>query len=173
LKPPRNQFTLGELMGLVALCALGFALLTTPCSLLGAGVLVVVPGFALEQVRGGTGIIGGIVSGCLIPMVAAIAWAGIEFLIGGTTIGETLNFLPALYLLFAACLVWSSLASSLLYVVHRRFQGQPRWKRPATSTGPIDAGIQFLPDDDRPGPVRLVRNAPGSTLPDAREGPQR
>ena len=171
MNPPRKQFTLGELMGLVALCGLGFALLTTPCALLGAGVLVVVPGFVLEKVRGGTGIIGGIVSGCLIPMGAATAWAGIEFLMGGMTMGEMLNFLPALYLLFAACLVWSSLASSLLYVVHRRFHGQPRWKQPAT--GPNDAGIRFLPDDDRPGPVRLARNAPGSTIPDATGGPQR
>ena len=37
MNPPRKQFTLGELMGLVALCALGFALLTTPLRLAGRG----------------------------------------------------------------------------------------------------------------------------------------
>ena len=44
-------------------------------------------------------------------------WAAIEYVFGGLPIGETLDFLPALYLLFVVCLVWSSLASCVLYLV--------------------------------------------------------
>jgi hypothetical protein len=172
VKPPQNQYTLGELMGLVALCAVAFALLTTSVAPLGVGLLIVIPGFVLERVRGGTGFIGGIVSGCLIPMGASTGWTVIEFHLGGRSIGETLNFLPALYLLFVVCLVWSSLASSILYVLDRRLQGPLRSKKPAT--GPADAGIRFLSDEgirflsdeDRPGPVPAARNAAVSPAPD-------
>ena len=83
VKPPQNQFTLGELMGLVALFALSFAMLTTSLAPLGVGVLIVVPGFVLERARGGKGIIGGIVSGCALPQVVAMAWAAFDLLLGG------------------------------------------------------------------------------------------
>jgi hypothetical protein len=134
-------------MGLVALCAVGFALLTTPVAPLGAGVLVVVPGFVLERIKGGTGIIGGTASGCFIPMGIASLWAAVEYASGVRTIRETFDFLPALYLLFVICLVWSSLLSTALYAADRRLQGTSRTKRLAVRD--LGQGIQFLPDDDR------------------------
>jgi hypothetical protein len=137
-------------MGLVALCALGFALLTTPVAPLGAGVLVVVPGFFVERVRGGTGIIGGTMSGCLIPMGIASIWAALEYALGIRSIGQTLDFFPALYLLFVLCLVWSGFASTILYVLDRRLQAHPRSKRPVMES--VDQGIRFLPDD-QPSPA--------------------
>src|SRR5262249_45672294 len=130
VKPPQSQFTLSELMGLVALCALGFALRTTPVAPLGAGVLVVVPGFFVERVRGGTGIIGGTMSGCLIPMGIASIWAALEYALGIRSIGQTLDVFPALYLLFVLRLVWSGFASTILYVLVRRLQAHPRSRRP-------------------------------------------
>ncbi len=48
MKPPRTHFALRELMGLVALCAVAFALLTTSVAPLGVGVLVIIPGFVLS-----------------------------------------------------------------------------------------------------------------------------
>ncbi len=148
MKTPRSQFTLSQLMGLVALCALGFALLTTSVAPMGAGVLAVLPGFVFERIRGGEGIIGGTISGCLIPMGLASIWAALEYFLGLRSIGETLDFFPALYMLFVLCLVWSGLASTVLYVLDRRLQGPPRAKRPVMET--VDRGIRFLPDD-RPG----------------------
>jgi hypothetical protein len=170
VKPPRNQFTLGELMGLVALFALSFALLTTSMAPLGVGVLIVVPGFVLERARGGKGIIGGIISGCVLPQVVAMAWAAFDLLLGGLQGREILNIIPAFYLLFVISLVWSVAASGLLYVVDRRFLGPPRSNPRATS--PIDAGIRFLSDDDRPGPVPVARAVPVRPIPDSRRGPR-
>jgi hypothetical protein len=171
VRPPRSQFTLGELMGLVALCAVGFALLTTPIAPLGAGVLVVVPGFVLGRIKGGTGIIGGSASGCLIPMGIASLWAAAEYTSGIRSLRETLDFLPALYLLFVICLVWSSLLSTALYVADRRLQGASRTKRlAARDLGqgirflPDDEqGIRFLPDDDRAASIGDSRSEPATS----------
>jgi hypothetical protein len=155
VKHPQSQFTLLELMGLVALCALAFALLTTPASPVGAGVLVVVPGFVIERARGGTGIIGGTVSGCLIPVALALAWAVFEYSLGTQSISEFLGFFPALYSLFVLCLVWSGWLSSILYLLDRRLRGHPRSMELAT--GSFDPGIRFLPDDDEQRPVPRTR----------------
>jgi hypothetical protein len=147
-------------MGLVAICGVSFALLTTPFILFGAGVLIVVPGFVLERVRGGTGILGGSISGCLIPMVLLSMWAAIEYLTGIRTLRETLDFFPALYLIFVVCLTWSSFLSSLLYVIDRRLQGRKRsdWLVMAAT----DPGIRFLPHEERSGGVSeaMVRPVP-------------
>jgi hypothetical protein len=145
-------------MGLVALCAVSFALLTTPAAPLGAGVLVILPGFVLGRVRGGTGIVGGMISGCALPAVLLFPTAAIELYVRRSPPIEYVNLLPALYMVLVICLVWSGLACSLLYVVVRRLQGPSRPHAPAPS---IDRGIRFLsndpdgirflPEEDRPG----------------------
>jgi hypothetical protein len=170
VKPPQNQFTLGELMGLVALFALSFAMLMTSMAPLGVGVLIVVPGFVLGRARGGKGIIGGIISGCVLPQVVAMAWAAFDLLLGGLPGRESLNLLPAFYLIFVISLVWSVAASGLLYVVDRRFLGPPRANPRAT--GPMDAGIRFLVDDGRPTPDPVATAVPVRPIPDPRKGPQ-
>ena len=144
-----RQYTLGELMGLVAISGLGFALLTTDLALLGVGLLVVLPGFVLGRVRGRTGIVGGMLSGCALPLLGALVWLAIDFRVRARPSGEAFNVLPALYMIFLVCLVWSGMVSCLLYALDRRLQG-----RPAVSPnrpGPPDAGIRFLPDE--PGPA--------------------
>ncbi len=177
MRPPRSQFTLGELMGLVALCAMGFALLTTSVAPLGVGVLVIIPGFVLERARGGTGIIGGMISGCVLPALVSFPAAVIQLYLTDSPSVEYLNLLPALYLLLVICLVWSSVACSLLYVVDRRLKG------PSRASGPerpfIDPGIRFLsndsrgirfvPDDDRSGSVPEAGHQRGESV----RGPER
>jgi hypothetical protein len=166
-------------MGLVALCALGFALLTTLAAPLGAGVLVVLPGFVIERARGGAGIIGGTVSGCIIPMVLALALAALEWLFGGSTFPEFLEFFPALYLLFVICLVWSGLASSLLYIVDRRLRKDTRSARLAPDSFDAgirflsDSGIRFLADDERTGQVPEANTGPGDLASATTKGPHR
>jgi hypothetical protein len=148
-------------MGLVALCAVGFALLTTSAAPLGVGVLVIIPGFVLGRARGGTGIIGGMISGCVLPVVVSLPAAIIDLYLTESPFMEYLDLLPALYLLTVICLVWSSLACGLLYVADRRLQGP--WRPNTPAPAPIDRGVRFLsndpqgirllPDDDRPGGV--------------------
>ncbi len=171
MKPPQSQFTILQLMGLVALCALGLALPTIWLAILGAGALFVVPGYVLERGRGGTGIIGGIVSGCLIPMGLAALWAAVEYVFANQPIRETLDFFPALFLLFVVCLVWSSLASFVLFLMNWRWPGRPSLNR--RSTEAIDAGIRFLPDEDGPGNVPRTRYVPVNRAPATRRGPDR
>jgi hypothetical protein len=157
MKPPGSRVTLAELMGLVALCAVSFALLTTPAALLGAGVLVILPGFILGRVRGGTGIVGGMISGCALPVILLLPTAVIELYVRQSTPIEYVNLLPALYMLLVICLVWSALSCSLLYLVDRRLQGPARPHATAPSVDPgirflsnDPEGIRFLPDEDRP-----------------------
>jgi hypothetical protein len=177
VKSPRSQFTLGELMGLVALCALGTALLKTSLVPLGVGVLVILPGFVLERARGGSGIIGGIISGCALPVVVSFPAAIIQLYLTDSPTSEYLNLFPALYLLLVICLVWSSVACSLLYVVDRWLQGPGRSNGPARPL--IDPGIRFLsndsrgirflPDDDRPRSVSEAAHQRGESI----RGPER
>lgn len=143
-----RQYTLGEVMGLVAISGVGFALMTTGLAMLGAGLLVVLPGFVLGRVRGGTGIAGGMISGCALPLIAALVWLAIDFRIGTRSAVEAINALPALYMIFVFCLVWSGIVSCLLYAVDQWLQGRSVFapNRPGVS----DAGIRFLPDEPAP-----------------------
>jgi hypothetical protein len=62
----RIRLTLGQLVKLIALCALVLAMLRTSAApwivLLGA----ILPGFLIGRAKGGTGIEGGTLSGCLV-----------------------------------------------------------------------------------------------------------
>lgn len=150
-----RQYTLGELMGLVAISGVGFALMTTDLALLGVGLLVVLPGFVLGRVRGGTGIVGGMISGCALPLIGALAWLAIDFRVRARPSGEALNVLPGLYMIFMVCLIWSGVVSCLLYAVDRRLQGCPVLG--PNETGPPDAGIWFLPDEPAPAADAITR----------------
>jgi hypothetical protein len=65
---PRFQFTIRQLIALIAICAVAFALLRTPFGFLIIAFALVLPGFLLERARarGGKGIIGGALSTGLI-----------------------------------------------------------------------------------------------------------
>jgi hypothetical protein len=179
VKPPRPQFTLREMMGLVALCAVGFALLMTSVAPLGVGVLVIIPGFVLERARGGTGIIGGMISGCLLPTVVWFPAAVIELYLSRSPIAKYLDLLPALYLLLVICLVWSGVACGLLYAVERRLQGPSRRNELASPSADRGIrflsnnreGIRFLPEDTRPGGVPPAASPQGASAPVPRRGP--
>ena len=97
MKPSHYQFTLREMMGTVALFAVSFAMLTTSLAPLGVGLIVILPGFALERARGGTGIIGGTISGFILP----VAPAGAAIFLG------SIETFPGIYLLFFGCVIRS------------------------------------------------------------------
>jgi hypothetical protein len=161
VKPPRSQHTLSELMGLVAVCAVGLALLTTRLAPIGIGVLIVLPGFVVGRVKGGSGLIGGIVSGCLIPMSLMTAWEILEYGAGLRTTAQMLDLFPALYLTFHVGLVWSFLASGVFYFLDRQLQGCQRSNRGGTGTDA--AGIRFLPYVDVPRAASEASPGPGAS----------
>lgn len=59
----RYQFRLHQLIKLVALTAIAFAILRSSGWPLILGVVLVIPGFAIDRARGGVGIVGSIVAG--------------------------------------------------------------------------------------------------------------
>jgi hypothetical protein len=69
----RIQFTLGQLMGLILVCALVFAALSTPFAIFVAAVGIVVPGFFIDRYRGGAGVVGGMISASAILVGLALA----------------------------------------------------------------------------------------------------
>ena len=90
-----------------------------------------------------------------------MAWAAFDLLLGGLKGSEVLNLLPALYLLFVICLVWSSIASSLLYLIDRELKARHAANRFGSTLD--DPGIRFLPDDERPD--RLAAASPDPITP--------
>lgn len=176
--PPAHSrtttLTIGRMMGLVALFGLGFALLKSPAAPLGAGILVVIPGYALDRSRGGPGIVGGVISGCLLSVGAVLSWILIEALHRTFTLPEALDLFPSVFLVFVASLIWSGVVSGLLYVADRAL---PTRTRPSSALSPsapaprpIDAGIRFLPEDNRPAVARVSRPSPARPVIDSKKG---
>jgi hypothetical protein len=63
VKLPRYQLTLHQMMVLVAFCALSFALLATPASVVILAIWIVLPGIAIDRARRGEGVVGGMLAG--------------------------------------------------------------------------------------------------------------
>jgi hypothetical protein len=64
VKPP-HQFTLGQLLKLIAVLAVCFAVIRMPFGPLVLGIGLILAGFASDRVRGGSGFRGGILAGFL------------------------------------------------------------------------------------------------------------
>lgn len=72
---PRFRFTIRQLIALIAICAVVFALLRTPFGFLVIAFGSVLPGFLIERARGGAGILGGALSACFIVCAGGLAIA--------------------------------------------------------------------------------------------------
>jgi len=114
---PRPQFLISELIALVALCAAGFALLKTMVAPLGVVLLAIVPGFVIERIRGGPGVIGGTITGSLIPPGIAAYLFAQAYRNGARPVGKMVSDVPILGVLFVICLVCSISASTAFYVM--------------------------------------------------------
>ncbi len=75
MKPPRYQFTLRQLMVLVAFCAISLALLATTASLVVLWTWIVLPGIAIDRARGGRGVVGGTVAGGIAAIGFTVLFA--------------------------------------------------------------------------------------------------
>jgi uncharacterized PurR-regulated membrane protein YhhQ (DUF165 family) len=76
---PRLRFTIRQLLGLIAICAVTFALLRTPFGFVLVPVGFVVPGFLIGRARGGDGVIGGAISASLIAGGLMLAGSALAF----------------------------------------------------------------------------------------------
>lgn len=123
---PRPQFRISELIALVVLCAAGFALLRTMVAPLGVALLAIVPGFVIERIRGGPGVIGGTLSGSLIPPGIAGYLFAEAYRTGSRPIAKMGSDVLVLGVLFVLCLVCSISASTAFYVMDEGLRGSHR-----------------------------------------------
>lgn len=114
---PRNRSTLLQLTSiLILLCAVALALVGTPGSRCVLAIAIVLPGFFIEQARGGTGVIGGVVSTAVLAVGSGIAYA--------ICTGGAIAALPAIYFIFVISLIWGAIASMTLYWVIKTCRGR-------------------------------------------------
>jgi hypothetical protein len=110
-------------VGLILVCAFTVALLWTPAATLIKAILIVVPGFVLDRLRGRSGIVGGVVSSSILGVIWGIA----GLIVSGE--GSFIDFVsaaPALYFIFVASLLWGGLASLTLYWVVKSYREHGR-----------------------------------------------
>ncbi len=69
MRPSRFRFTLGQLITLIAVSAVAFAVLRTPFWPFVLAIAPVMPGFAIDRARGGPGVIGAMLAGAITFVV--------------------------------------------------------------------------------------------------------
>jgi hypothetical protein len=114
---PRFQFTLGQLVKLIFVCALVLPSLRTPGGAMVLALIgLVLPGYILDRIKGGTGIGGGILCGCLTFVGYGLISYIDAYLFRDPTvvIGDPLLILP---LFLVAGLLWGAAVSIALHFI--------------------------------------------------------
>jgi hypothetical protein len=154
MRPPRFRFTIWQLIGLIAICAVVCAVLRTP---LGFAIMpfgFVAPGLLIGRARGGDGVIAGAVSASLIAGGLTLAGSALAFVMGPSrvrTLPEAFSMvlvssIAVSFVAFVLGVVLSSLLYAILKLIQtlleRPFQdesnGTIRWRR--LDDGPIERG---------------------------------
>jgi hypothetical protein len=147
MRLPRFQFKIRQLIVVVAVCAVCFALLRTPGGVLILYAGVILPGFMIERARGGPGILGGALSAATITASLVVLaslrvmmlrpsspFEGISNFLVATLVASVFTFFVGFLL---SCMLWV-----LLEMAKHRFQPQ-RQDRPSY----FDE-IRWLPPDE-------------------------
>jgi hypothetical protein len=114
----RIQFTLGQLMGLIVVCAIVFAALSTPFAMFVAAIGIVAPGFIIDRFRGGAGIVGGMISASIVLVGLGIAGYTYYYLNPDPEILAYLGPPPlTLFMLGTAGVAWGALAGTVMDVI--------------------------------------------------------
>jgi hypothetical protein len=133
MQTPRFGFTIRQLLALIAICAVVFALLRTPVGFLVIAVASVLPGFLIQRARGGEGILGGALSAALTACLLVCAAALLFFVsiegpraprLGELVVAVLFSLFPASLLAFL--LGW--IFSCMIYAMMKRTQAM--LKRP-------------------------------------------
>ena len=140
MKLPRLRFTIRQLIGLIAICAVVFALLQTPFGFVVVAFGFVVPGFLIERARGGEGVVGGACSASLIASGLVMAGSALAFAVGPPQFRTLSNagmiFVGSIAALLMA-FVLGIVLSSILYAILKLLQTFLARPLPDESIGPI------------------------------------
>lgn len=137
MRLPRPQFTIRNLLALVAVCAVLLTLLRTPLGLVILAFMIALPGFLLERSRGGAGILGGALSSGLI---AGAIWTVCTpyFFAYATSVGDAVyQFFHMLYFVVVAAFVCGGIWSAVLWVIVTPVTAVLRSSLSRQSCGPI------------------------------------
>jgi hypothetical protein len=155
--PGRFRFTLRQAGLLVAVCAVAFALLRTPA---GALLLILVgpvlPGFIIDRVRGGRGLVGGMLSATITSVGYWVVCYLYAYLFHDPADMLVHAPLPFLVFLLIMGLIWGVFVSNLLVIVLN--STSPIWTKPLRedACGPI-VWREF--DGDRQPPTAASRGS--------------
>ncbi len=117
MRHSRIQFTLGQLMGLIGVCAVVFAALSTPFEIFVVALGIVVPGFIIDRFKGGSGIVGGMISASITLVgVGIAAYAYFYFNPDPALLAYLGTPILTLPMLGVAGAVWGALAGTLIDV---------------------------------------------------------
>ena len=118
MRHSRIQFTLGQLMGLILVCAIVFAALSTPFAIFVAAIGIVAPGFIIDRFRGGAGIVGGMVSAVIVLEALGMAAYTYGYFYPDRALLAYLGPpIPTLFLLGVAGAGWGALVGTVIDVV--------------------------------------------------------
>jgi hypothetical protein len=138
MPPARFRFTLRQAGLLVAVCAVVFALLRT---LAGAFLVIMVgpvlPGFIIGRVKGGRGIVGGMLSAVLASGGYGLACYLYDCFFHNPADVVVPEPLPFLFFLLIMGLIWGIFVSNLLCLILK--YTSPVWQKPLIedACGPI------------------------------------
>jgi hypothetical protein len=143
----KMQFSLGQLMRLIAVCAVVFAALSTPFALFVVAIGIVVPGFLFDRLRGGAGILGAMVSAAVVLVILGIAGYTYYYLHPDPALLDYLGP-PALtlFMLGIAGVVWGAMVGTILDVVLLTAKSYSNAKPVTDDASPP---IVWLPDATR------------------------
>jgi hypothetical protein len=147
MNSPRFRFTIRQLVALIAICAIVFALLRTPVGFLVLAVVSVFPGFLIQRARGGEGILGGALSAALTACFLVCA-AGLLFFasiegpraprLGELVVAVLFSLFPASLLAFLlgwilSCMIFAMMKRTQPLLKHplmKKSLAQTQWLRP-------------------------------------------
>jgi hypothetical protein len=145
----RIQFTLRQLMGLVLVCGVVFALLSTPIGPIVAAIVIVLPGFVIDRWRGGNGTFGGMVSATLALVFLQIATFAYYAVNPNPVVTDYLGpFLLALVVIVIGGIIWGAMSSALFQLVILMAKTYTRKQRPEGGRRPGSL-TTLQPGEDR------------------------
>lgn len=155
MKRPRFRFTIGQLIAAVAACAVLFWLLRTPAWPLVIAIVPVLPGFAVDRARGGSGILGAMLAGVIMTTGCGFAFLAYRHRAYGPFLaGDPPSILWVTLFLASMGLIWGALVGFEVHMILRLVRAIRRYGMPGEPGGPIarvvDRGLPQSRSGGRP-----------------------
>jgi hypothetical protein len=142
MQGPLFRFTLGQLIKLIAVLAMFFALLRTPAWPLILAIVPIIPGFALDWSKGGPGLLGSMLAGAIGGLGLGIVILVYSHLFDGSSSGVADLFwlLGGAAYLSLMGLAWGVCVGTWLFVIALLLG-----LRPGAKSSPVEPIARIIP----------------------------